>query len=942
MRITRAFVILLIAFPLFLHGQDFNKALQDAIDQSVEGDYKRSLELTSALYDLYPGNSAVYNVIAYNYICLAKPEEAAPYISVALQLEPTDYYAYVAQAYYLGIKGDIQKAKSNLLESIKFLPANFDANILVEEIRLIGIKNNKPVFNELANYYQQTWKTTSQRYPTITDLIVTTNEVANQPEKVKEITRQYATKFMVLGWPDVAIRAYLSSTSTLSDNGFLSAAGEMAQAGYQQYLTKNFRTNYVMASYTLYQLLRTYIASGNDERAVQHLDEVLDISQKSIMHFHDGMSLIKITNAYSRLQKEEENMKWALYTYDFALKAGFSELRALAADALSNAYGRRWKQGGGPNSIRYGEEAVQIAIDHNLKGEISSVMSNLALRYTTVQERGNYEKAIHTLETLAAIEEKEGKYEDLATILNNIGAMYFLDKNFSVAADYFEKSAGFAQKQIDGLNMSEKDKLTFYQSQVSAYDFLTACHANLNNAEGAFYSMERSRSRVLSERMAKGKNMEVPSLYDLQQLLKPDEACIMYSLMSGHEVSILVVTNKHAMVTFHKDDNFIGTIKEKHLDRINKEHRERSGRDNAKPIERDSRVTLADFQKVTQLTRKFFEVPGMADAELTEYLKGYYRFLMLPVANRLTGIKKLMISPNDVLNFIPFEALQQHDGKYLVEKYDVKYMHSTSVLKQIRERQYGERSKPLLAMGGAVFNVMKIDAPIIRDQEDLNMLQLEVEANEKTGASQRKAYSALFGAGPMNALPGTIEEVKNISKIIPSSDVYLGADMSESKIKALTKSGELGKYKVLHLATHGFVVNEIPELSGVAMSIFETEQNGEDGFLNVNEISNLNLKTDLVVLSACQTALGKIYSGEGVTGLTQSLLVAGSNGALVSLWPVNDTSTMLFMSDLYKQSSSGKPYDKVVNDLKRKFIKGDYGNEFKHPNYWAPFVYFGN
>jgi CHAT domain-containing protein len=158
----------------------------------------------------------------------------------------------------------------------------------------------------------------------------------------------------------------------------------------------------------------------------------------------------------------------------------------------------------------------------------------------------------------------------------------------------------------------------------------------------------------------------------------------------------------------------------------------------------------------------------------------------------------------------------------------------------------------------------------------------------------------------------------------------------------MSQSGELAKYKVLHFATHGLVCQEMPELSALVLSQFKEEKDGEDGYLRMGEIAQLKLKADFVNLSACETGLGRIYNGEGVVGLTQAFLLAGANGLSVSLWQVADESTAKFMVELYKTAqTNGGNYAEAMTQVKRRFIKGEFGEKYKQPFYWAPFVYYG-
>lgn len=933
-----------LALSLFFLGTNafaqedyYQKLEQAAFDEANSGQFASSLEKARELYAAYQGNLSAYIIASHDMIMLGRYKDASGYIDGSHAIDPTNFSGYINAAYYYGLDGNVEMARKYLTEAVKLQTSEFPLNDAVEEIRKVGQINNKAVvFNQLADYYQQEYNRVKERYPTLNGMA---NEFRANPSKIRAIADDYAARFIAIKWPEMALGAYGYACLWLREYGFPSEAVNAAEAGFN-YMRKNgYGPNPYQATMMLNELIKTYYELGNDEKVVDFADEIMALSENLPIHVHDVNALILMASSYDALGDNDESRKLATAAYQLAEKSGNRHGAVSAANSLCAAYNFNRFDTDVNNAIYYGEIALQIGLKYKFEDLLGPIMSNLGIAYYKLNTREAHAKVADLYGRLAAIYEQKQMWAAAANTINTTGVMMYRAGGYQYAAEYFEKSIAFSKRSMGEMNA--EDKLSYYQSQMSAYEFLAACYAHLDNPEKVYEAIEGSRSRVLTERLAKGKSVSPGTIADLQKILKPDEAAIFYSLFSAHEVIILVVTKKYSKALFHTDPTFIGNIKDKYFERLTKEHGERKGQDRDEPASRDTRVVMADFHKVTQLTRKFFEKPGIADDVLKEYLQGYYKFLVLPVLNRLSGVKNLLISPDDVLNYIPFEALQTHNGKYLVETYGVRYLNSTGALQLIEQRQYPAGRKPLLAMGGAIYEPNTTVAPVIKSQHDLNVLTAEVEENKQSGKSQRRAYAALFGSEAMPALPGTLAEVESISKNVPNSEVYSGTDFTESKLKAMSSGGSLKKYKVLHLATHGFVVEEIPDLSGVAMSIFTNEPTAEDGFLNVNEIASLDLNADLAVLSACQTALGKIYSGEGVTGLTQSLLIAGSNAALVSLWPVNDTSTMLFMSDLYKEAERGKNYAQVVAELKRRFIRGDYGEEFRHPNYWAPFVYFG-
>jgi CHAT domain-containing protein len=184
-------------------------------------------------------------------------------------------------------------------------------------------------------------------------------------------------------------------------------------------------------------------------------------------------------------------------------------------------------------------------------------------------------------------------------------------------------------------------------------------------------------------------------------------------------------------------------------------------------------------------------------------------------------------------------------------------------------------------------------------------------------------------------LPRTQDEVKYIADLFQpgTTRVYLGEQSTEDALKR----EPLRRYRRLHFATHSLIDEAAPSRSAVVLAL--DSDPAEDGFLEISEISDLDLDCDLVVLSACQTGRGQLRSGEGIVGLTRAFQYAGARMVVVSLWSVADISTGHFMKRFYQHLAAHSGNAAALRLAKVEMLQG--AADRRHPYYWAPFVAVG-
>jgi CHAT domain-containing protein len=325
-------------------------------------------------------------------------------------------------------------------------------------------------------------------------------------------------------------------------------------------------------------------------------------------------------------------------------------------------------------------------------------------------------------------------------------------------------------------------------------------------------------------------------------------------------------------------------------------------------------------REVEKLVQQFVDDVRTKGAAI-EVSKQLYRALVEPIPEAKTATK-LIIVPDGMLNLLPFEAIRDGRGDYLLKSRVISYVPSGTILDVLRrERKNVRAPRPFLGVGDVAYENQggagrriptpdTIRARLVRGMADLSGMRLQ-------------------------DLPETREEVERIGKIVGRDAVILlGKDATETAFK----KEPLDQFRVLHLAVHGFADTQYPERSALVLGT--DPKSADDGLLQVREIIRLRLNAELTTLSACDTGVGKLQGQEGVSNLVEAFLVAGSKSVVASLWSADDTFASALMDRFYQRLGQGEDTSSALRNAKLDLL-AKYGDKVS-PFYWAAFIAVGD
>ena len=393
-------------------------------------------------------------------------------------------------------------------------------------------------------------------------------------------------------------------------------------------------------------------------------------------------------------------------------------------------------------------------------------------------------------------------------------------------------------------------------------------------------------------------------LKEIQQELDADTILLEYSL--GDERSYLWTVGQNSLKTYVLP-------KREEIQKLAKQVYEAVG----------ARSVVKSLETAEQRKARIEQADGEFKRAATELS----RMILAPAAAEF-GSKRLVIVADDALQYVPFAALPVSNQPLIVRHELVSLPSASAFAVQRANLANREPAPKTLAV---------IADPVFSPGDPRLKPGAETVAENSTRSIEHTHASAVGRQLSIPRLSFTRQEADQILAVARAGSNLKALDFRANR--AMATSGELGKYRYVHFATHGYLDTTRAGLSAIVLSLYDAEGKPQDGFLRTHDIYNLKLPAELVVLSACETGLGKDVRGEGLEGLTRGFMYAGARRVVVSLWNVNDKATAALMQRLYTgMLRSNKTPAAALRVAQIEMLRA---GQWQSPYYWAPFVMQG-
>jgi CHAT domain-containing protein/Tfp pilus assembly protein PilF len=368
------------------------------------------------------------------------------------------------------------------------------------------------------------------------------------------------------------------------------------------------------------------------------------------------------------------------------------------------------------------------------------------------------------------------------------------------------------------------------------------------------------------------------TLKEIQQLLDPETVLLEYVL--GKERSYLWTVDQNSIKAFALPSR--------------------------NEIEQEARQL---YQLLSTHDTRTLQSESQREAKLNDAALTLSRIVLGPAMSGLRG-KRLLIVSEGALQYIPFgilpdpsnEAAEIDQPVPLLARYEIVNLPSATILAELRRQEQHRQQPPKMVavLADPVFDVgdERVRTGVAHPLEHPSSLSPTNSISERLTRSVGDVRGSAGTRVYLPRLPFTRREAQAILQVTPPGLALEALDFEASRMKAVSR--QLAQYRFVHIATHGLLDSEHPELSGLVLSLVDRQGKSQDGFLGLEDIYNLDLPVDLVVLSACETGLGKEISGEGLIGLTRGFMYAGASRVIATTWTADDAATADLMAGFYK------------------------------------------